>query len=147
MEGRCIRTEPAWGCSRDGAKQHKGFSPARRLGSRRAPRQRGQGNVQFCMQHSTIVCKFAQTIYQEIVQNTVQYCTILYNMYNFETISTILQYYNMYNRAKIMCTILVIFHNIYVHIVRNIYFGIVHIIVRVVQYEINIAYKFVHGIL
>ena len=70
-------------------------------------------------------------------------------MYNFETISSILwlQYYNMYNRAKIMCTILVIFHNIYVHIVRNIYFGIVHIIVRVVQYEINIAYKFVHDIL
>ena len=69
-------------------------------------------------------------------------------MYNFETISTILQYYNMYNhRAKIMCTILVIFRNIYVHIVRNIYFGIAHIIVRVVQYEINIAYKFVHSIL
>ena len=64
-------------------------------------------------------------------------------MYNLETLSTILQYYNMYNRVKIMCTILVIFHNIYVHIARNIWSGIVQIIVRVVQYEINIAYKFV----
>ena len=59
-------------------------------------------------------------------------------MRNFVNYAEILPNYAMGN---------LLMRNIYVHIARNICCGTVYIIVRVVRYEINIAYKFVHDIL